>query len=199
MIPDSSAASESSPPLVALVLAAGEGRRFGGPKQLAELDGRPLVAHVVTTALAHPAVDGVIVVLGARADAVRAAVPLDDPRVRAVTCGDWADGPTASLRCGLSALDGADALILLADQPRMPSGAISRVVAADGPLVRATVHGGPGHPVLIRAAWQPRVAVLSGAERRELLRSDATAVEIGDLGGSQDVDLPEHLERLRRP
>src|SRR6185437_10811575 len=31
----------------ALVLAAGEGRRFGGTKQLAELDGRPLLSYAL--------------------------------------------------------------------------------------------------------------------------------------------------------
>ncbi len=181
------------------MLAAGEGRRFGGPKQLAELDGRPLIRHVLDTALGHPDVDRVVVVLGARADAVRAAVPADDDRVRTVTCADWADGPSASLRCGLDALDGADALVLLADQPRIPAAAIDRVLAVDVPLVRATVARAPGHPVLIRADHQERIARLDDHGRRALLRDEAVTVEIGDLGGTGDVDRPDDLDRLRAP
>lgn len=183
-------------PLAAVVLAAGEGRRFGGPKQLAELDGRPLIHHVVGTALGHPAIDRVIVVVGARADAIGAAVP-DGDRVRTVTCSDWADGPSASLRCGLAAIDDTDALVLLADQPRIPAAAIDRVLAVDAPLVRATVDGAPGHPVLIRADHRRRMARLSDDERRALLRAAAVMVEIGDLGGTADVDRPDDLDRLR--
>jgi CTP:molybdopterin cytidylyltransferase MocA len=184
--------------LAAIVLAAGEGHRFGGPKQLAELDGRPLIAHVVAAALGHRTIDRVVVVLGARADAIRRVVPVDD-RVRTVLCADWADGPRASLRRGLSALDGADALVLLADQPRIPAAAIDRVLAADAALVRATVDGTPGHPVLIRADQQDRVARLDDDGRRALLRAEAVAVEIGDLGGTIDVDRPDDLARLRAP
>ena len=179
-----------------MVLAAGEGRRFGGPKQLAELDGRPLLRHVLDTALGHPDVDRVVVVLGARAAVVRAAVP-DDERVRLVTCADWADGPSASLRCGLAALDGGDALVLLADQPRIPAAAIDRVLAVDAPLVRATVDGAPGHPVLIGADHRERLARLDDDERRALLRAEAATAEIGDLGGTGDVDRPDDLDRLR--
>lgn len=183
--------------LAAVVLAAGEGRRFGGAKQLAALDGRPLIGHVIATALGHRAVDRVVVVLGARADAIRAAVPEDDDRVRTVTCADWADGPSASLRCGLAALDGADALVLLADQPRIPAAAIDRVLAVDAPLVRATVDGAPGHPVMIRADHQTRMVALDDDGRRALLRAEAATVEIGDLGGTGDVDRPDDLDRLR--
>ena len=70
------------------MLAAGEGRRFGGPKQLASLDGRPLLAHVV--AAARAALDPVVVVLGARASEVRAGVALDG--VRVVECDDVGGG-----------------------------------------------------------------------------------------------------------
>lgn len=184
-------------PLTAVVLAAGAGERFGGPKQLAELDGQPLLAHVVDTALAHPAIDRVVVVLGARADAVRAALPADRFPVRTVVCDDWADGPSASLRCGLAALDGADALVLLADQPRLPAAAIDRVLAQPGELVRATVDGRPGHPVLLRGSWPARIATLTDEERRTLLKTEARPVEVGDLGGSDDVDRPADLDRLR--
>lgn len=184
-------------PLTAVVLAAGAGERFGGPKQLAELDGRPLLTHVVATALGHPAVDDVVVVLGARADAVRAALPADRYPVRTVVCAEWADGPSASLRAGLAVLGGADALVLLADQPRLPAAAIDRVVATSGDLVRATVDGHPGHPVLLRGPWPARIAVVGDDERRRALREHARPVEIGDLGGSDDVDRPADLERLR--
>lgn len=189
--------SEAPVPLTAVVLAAGAGERFGGPKQLAELDGRPLLAHVVGTALAHPAIDRVVVVLGARSDAVRAALPAGRLPVDVVVCPDWADGPSASLRCGLAALDGSDALVLLADQPRLPAAAIDRVLAQPDQLVRATVDGRPGHPVLLRGSWPARIATLADEERRTLLKAEARPVEIGDLGGSDDVDRPADLERLR--
>lgn len=188
---------EPSAALTAVILAAGAGERFGGPKQLAELDGRPLLTHIVDTALNHPAIDRVAVVLGARADAVRAALPADRYPVQTVVCADWADGPSASLRCGLAALDGSDALVLLADQPRLPAAAIDRVIAQPSDLVRATVDGRPGHPVVLRGPWPARIAALSDEERRTTLRTRATSVEVGDLGGSDDVDRPADLERLR--
>ena len=104
----------------ALVLAAGEGRRFGGAKQLAELRGRPLLAHAVATARAA-GVDRVVVVLGARAEEVRAAVDLDG--VEVAVCADWADGMSASLRCGLRAAAGSDeVVVLLGDQPGVGAG-----------------------------------------------------------------------------
>ena len=82
-----------------LLLAAGEGRRFGGPKQLAELDGRPLVEHALG---ALAGLDRVVVVLGAHADEIRAGADLGDAEL--VTCDDWAEGMSASLRRGLAAL-----------------------------------------------------------------------------------------------
>ena len=53
----------------AIVLAAGAGRRFGGAKLLATLDGRPILQHVLDT-IAGADLGDVIVVLGADADAV---------------------------------------------------------------------------------------------------------------------------------
>jgi molybdenum cofactor cytidylyltransferase len=47
-----------------LILAAGKGTRFGGPKQLAELDGRPMLEHSIQAMTASP-VGRVVVVLGA--------------------------------------------------------------------------------------------------------------------------------------
>ena len=77
-----------------ILLAAGEGRRFGGPKQLARVDGRPLIEHALE---ALHDLDRRIVVLGARADEVRAGADLRgvrDRRLRRTGPRAWAH------RCG---------------------------------------------------------------------------------------------------
>jgi molybdenum cofactor cytidylyltransferase len=179
----------------ALVLAAGEGRRFGGAKQLAELHGRPLLDHAVATARAA-GLDRVVVVLGARADAVRAAVDLAG--VEVAVCADWADGMSASLRCGLRAAAGSDeVVVLLGDQPGVGADAVGRVRGAAGDAARATYGGTPGHPVVLRAALLARAGELTGdAGFRELL-GGAAEVECGDLGDPRDIDTRDDLEVMR--
>ncbi len=95
--------------IAGLILAAGAGTRFGGSgersKLLAELDGRPLVEHAIRVACAVTELERVVVVLGCRADELRARV--DFGRAEAVECPDWERGQSASLRCGVEALEGA--------------------------------------------------------------------------------------------
>ena len=84
-----------------LILAAGEGRRFGATKQLAELRGRPLLTYAVQAMLAVPAVSPVVVVLGHDADAIRAHIDFGD--AEAVVCDEWHEGQAASIRRGVAA------------------------------------------------------------------------------------------------
>jgi nicotine blue oxidoreductase len=167
--------------LAGLVLAAGEGRRFGGPKQLAVLDGRPLLEHVVETMTAR--CDRVVVVLGAKAEEVRAGVRLHGAEV--AVCDGWAEGTFASLRCGLAALgDEPDAVVVaLGDQPLLSAARIDAVLAHGTPLARALDGGAPSHPVVIRRG---------AAVTREALRA-APGPELGPLA---DIDTPESLRGL---
>ena len=111
-----------------LVLAAGEGRRFGAAKQLAELKGRPLLEYALE---AMTAVTPRVVVLGHAADAIAAAVDLQG--ATPVVCPEWAEGQAASLRCGLAALaDCDDVVVVLGDQPGITAEAGAAVVAATG-------------------------------------------------------------------
>jgi CTP:molybdopterin cytidylyltransferase MocA len=185
----------------AVVLAAGEGSRFGGPKQLAELDGRPLLEHVLITLAALPAVERTVVVLGAHADDVRAAVDMHGADV--IVAGDWAEGQAASLRAGLTALDDVDgALILLGDQPGITPAAIDAVlVHFDGTRsLRAVYDGAPGHPVLLPRSLFPAALELHGDQgARELLEaSGVRRIEVGHLCEPADVDTPADLDELRR-
>lgn len=179
----------------ALVLAAGEGRRFGGTKQLAELDGRPLLEHALA---AVAALSPRVVVLGHAADEIRARVDLHG--AEPVICPDWREGQAASLRCGLAALSGAgEVLVILGDQPGITAEAIAAVVAAGGgeDAVRATYDGVPGHPVLLRRALLDRAGELRGDTGfRDLLgRARVREVEVGRLADPADIDTREELAR----
>ncbi len=173
-----------------LVLAAGEGRRFGGPKQLALLDGRPLLEHAVEAVTA--VLDRVVVVLGARAEEVRRGAALHGAEV--VVCPDWAEGMGASVRCGLAALAGAErVLVAVADQPGLTPAAVREVLAPGG-SARAVYDGRPGHPVVLGAELLARAGELRGDTGFRDLLSAVPAVECGHLGDWRDIDTREDLE-----
>jgi CTP:molybdopterin cytidylyltransferase MocA len=181
-----------------LVLAAGAGTRFGGRKQLAELDGRPLLEHALA-AMASAPVEPVTVVLGSEAAEVRAGVDMHG--AEPILCTEWHEGQAASLRVGVEALEraGADAIVVtLGDQPRIAAAAIAAVVAAreDGvQAVRATYDGVPGHPVLIERSLFAAVLELRGdTGARDVLRDARVAdVACDGLGDPADVDTPDDL------
>jgi CTP:molybdopterin cytidylyltransferase MocA len=186
--------------IAGIVLAAGAGTRFGGGKQLAELDGRPLVEWSVRAMAASP-VDETILVLGCGAESVAEAANLHG--ARPVICDRWQEGQSASLACGLAAIDGADAAVVtLGDQPRMSPEAIRRVIAARGPgltAVRATYGGEPGHPVLLERALFEALRDVPGdrGARHLLVTASTLEVPCDDLGGGADVDTPAQLDALR--
>jgi molybdenum cofactor cytidylyltransferase len=183
-----------------LILAAGEGRRFGATKQLAPLRGRPLLEHAVSAMLAVPRHDRVV---GAEHhdDAIRARVRFGDAEV--VVCEDWARGQSASLRRGIEALAGADAVVItLGDQPfitpKVIEGALDQLGAHDA--VRATYAGVPGHPVVLGRRVLAAIPSLEGdVGARELLAGfDVKRWEAGELASAADIDTPADLAALDR-
>jgi CTP:molybdopterin cytidylyltransferase MocA len=189
--------------IAGLVLAGGAGRRFGAPKQLAELDGVPLLQHAVDAMLAVPALDRVVVVLGAAAEQIGAQVRFAS--AEPIVCEGWAEGMAASLRSGAEELAGADwVVVTLGDMPGVTPEAIEAVIAAieAGPgadAVRAAYGGRPGHPVALSRPLLDRVDGLRGdVGARELLRdAKVRDVEAGHLARPDDVDTPEQLEAIR--
>jgi molybdenum cofactor cytidylyltransferase len=178
-----------------LVLAAGEGRRFGATKQLADLRGRPLLEYALA---AMAGVSPRVVVLGHAADEIAARVDLHG--AAPVVCERWAEGQSASLRCGLAALVGADAVVVaLGDQPGLTAEAVEAVVSAAGneDAVRAVYDGMPGHPVLLRRPLLDRAGELRGDTGFRDLLEHATVreVEVGALADPADIDTREELAR----
>ena len=182
-----------------LILAAGAGTRFGEePKQLAQLDGRPLLDHAIAAQCGAVDLERIAVVLGAYAEDILARV--DFMRAEPVVCERWHEGQALSLRRGIEYLtespDVRKVIVTLGDQPRMTPELIARLVG-EPPGTRATYAGRPGHPVVLGPVQMRAIARLHGDHgARDVLQGGPT-VECGRLSARRDVDTPEDLEAIR--
>ncbi len=207
-----------------VLLAAGQGSRFGQPKALVELDGQTLAERGVHMLQAGGA-DPILVVTGA-APVVLA--PAD--QVHTVYNGEWRTGMGSSLRAALRALseagqpddavlppddgpspddavlppDVAAVVVALADQPLVGAGAVARLIAAHragASVAVAAYQGQPRNPVLLaREHWPEVIATATGDQgARAFLRARpdlVTRIECGDTGRPDDIDTTADLERI---
>ncbi len=199
----------AAPGLHALVLAAGQGARFGGAKLLEPWRGAPLLHGALRAAFAAP-VGTITVVTGAHADQVAACARAfaegraDAERLRIVHAPGHARGLSASLRAGAESLppDADGLLLFLGDMPGVPDsvlGPLAQALAAGAPAA-APIHAGRrGHPVAISRALFAQLIQLDGdrgaAQVLSALGPALRLVETSDAGVLFDVDAPEDLTR----
>jgi CTP:molybdopterin cytidylyltransferase MocA len=185
------------------VLAAGRSERFGGVKQLASLDDRPLVRWAVDAAMAS-GLRPVVTVVGTRSGPIQAVLPqgVDVVRARRAKAGI-----SHSLRALVAALEGwrqvGAVCVGLADQPGVGAEAYRRLAAAydaGATLAVATYDGRRANPVLIARSLWPRIGELRGdvGARALMDRVPVTEVDCTDTGSPADVDTPADLERIAR-
>ncbi len=188
--------------MTGVLLAAGQGSRFGGPKALIELGGRTLAQRGVDLLRAGGA-DPVLVVTGAAPVAIAGTHTVHNP--------DFRTGMGSSLRAALrylqtdpSAPEAHAVVVTLADQPLVGPEAVARLIAAyrDGASVAvATYDGKPRNPVLLaRERWAEVAELATGdSGARAFLRARpelVTFIECGDVGRADDIDTPEDLARI---
>jgi molybdenum cofactor cytidylyltransferase len=139
----------------AIVLAAGESRRMGMPKALLRFGDTTFLSQIVSV-LQQSEVDGVTVVLGAQAAAIRASTDLSG--VDVVVNEDYRRGQLSSLVAGLRSLPSQTEAILLClvDNPLITGATVNRVVRAfhetGKPIVIPVFKGRRGHPALFARA-----------------------------------------------
>jgi molybdenum cofactor cytidylyltransferase len=189
---------------VVLLLAAGEGRRFGGAKQLADIAGEPMCRRVarLLLGLGLP----VLVVTGAHADAVERAL-LALP-LHCLRHDGWRDGMGSSIAAGVRYLmeqhaEASGVLICLADQPLLDlerlHGMLARHHVAPERLLVARHDGIASPPTLLPRDCFDELAALTGPSgARSLIERHPTRVEFFDFAGGLDVDTPQDLDDVRR-
>ncbi|MGZ4150305.1 MAG: nucleotidyltransferase family protein [Actinomycetota bacterium] len=181
-----------------VVLAAGTGSRFGGTKQVAVVDGRPLVLHAVN-ALRDAAVDELLVVTGHDADTVEAALPDD---VKVVRNPAYRDGQATSLAAALHVVDDASeaAVILVADQPGVTADDVRALIdgfrRSRARVVRLAFTDGPGPALLSREIYAEAGHLHGDVGARVLIASHPDWVEevAIDRPAPRDIDTREDLD-----
>ena len=187
-----------------IILAAGESKRLGNPKQLLSFDGNTLLARVAKTACDSTSYP-VIAVLGAHAEKIKPT--LNIPGLNVVNNNDWQEGMASSIRTGLTNMmelypkvDGI--IILVCDQPYLSHDLIKALIEAQHstglPAAAAAYNGKLGTPALFHKSLFSALMLLSGdtGARKMLERMRENVVEVDFEMGDVDIDTLADYERL---
>jgi molybdenum cofactor cytidylyltransferase len=187
------------PRIAALVLAAGRSSRMPANKLLTALDGAAVIRRTVEAAVASRA-EPVIVVTGHQSELVCTA--LTGLPITIVENVRYADGLSASLKCGVNSLpsDCDGFLVLLGDMPFVPTATLDVLIAAFDPdhgrdIIVPVQDGRRGNPVLWRASLASKFEALAGdkgAKQLMALHADLVyELEVGTDAIFTDLDTPE--------
>jgi molybdenum cofactor cytidylyltransferase len=184
-----------------IILAAGEARRFGRPKQLAEYNGHSFVRNCAMTALAG-GLSPVVVVTGSYADQVEAEV-MDLP-VKIARNNNWLDGQGSSIRAGIDQLpaDTGAVIFMLVDQPQVNPPLLRSLIELHtkdlAPIIAPLVQGQRANPVLFdRSTFEDLKAISGDTGGRALFQKfHVIYLPWHDEGLLIDVDTPGDLEKL---
>jgi CTP:molybdopterin cytidylyltransferase MocA/ADP-ribose pyrophosphatase YjhB (NUDIX family) len=189
--------------IAAIVLAAGSSTRLGRPKQLLRVSGRPLLEHTLNVVRAST-LQPRILVTGAHADAISSAV--ETRTFDVIHNPDHASGQASSLKAGIEHLADSvtGAVVVLGDQPLVPSWLLDELAARFDPEIHAAVRpryaDGPGNPVLLSRRLFPEIVALTGdIGARDVLRrhaGDVVEVDMSSRMAPQDVDTDADFEQL---
>ncbi|PCJ90406.1 MAG: 4-diphosphocytidyl-2C-methyl-D-erythritol kinase [Porticoccaceae bacterium] len=179
--------------LAVVVLAAGRSSRFGSAKQLALIDGQPLITHSIQ-AIQDIDCAGRYVVLGANYDAIYEAVRTLPITILKNDC--WSEGMASSIRLAAEELKSFDALLFLAaDQVVVKAEQLNQLVRywerhADY-IVAASYAATLGIPAIFPSSYFDALASLYGdSGAKKIIRQNPQDV-IG-------VEMPEALFDIDR-
>ena len=187
--------------LYAIVLAGGASTRFGSPKQLVRIGGRPLL-HTVVARAAEVTGNSLIVVLGSGAGELAPLLRHSPGSV--VVNRQWREGLASSIRAGVARLPStcAGAMLVLADQAAVTSDDLRRLAGTwrrrPQCIAAALYAGTSGAPAIFPRSVFTELAALRGdsGARSVLRRSADRVVRVPMPAAELDLDTPEDLLAL---
>lgn len=186
-----------------IILAAGESKRLGKPKQNLMYNGKTLLQHAVSAAICS-ACSPIIVVLGANSESVLPEI--EGHAVQLVHNPDWQQGMSTSIHLGINLLqktEGIDsAIIMLCDQPFADDKLINHIVQTHSGsgkgIVACAYNNTLGVPVLFDQKYFAHLLQLQGHEgAKKLLGVYTDDIAVVDFAqGAVDIDTMEDYEGL---
>lgn len=187
-----------------LIIAAGESKRMGSPKQLLNVEGETLInrmIHIVKKAVSFP----VYVVLGASAESIQAQLPKLD--VKIVHNAHWQEGMASSIRIGLSTAitqkpDLQGILVVVCDQPYITESTITALLELqkekDTPMAAAYYDHVMGTPGLFHQSIFNEILSLKGdMGAKKIIQSRPEEVaKLHFEKGLLDIDTKEDYQAL---
>jgi molybdenum cofactor cytidylyltransferase len=193
--------------LGAVVLAAGQSRRMGQPKQVLPWGSRTVIEQVVGT-LEAAGVGEIVVVTGAARELVEAA--LSGQRAQTVYNPAFAEAEMlSSLKVGMRSLSEniRATLVVLGDQPGIEESVVREVVEAHiregARLVIPSYQMRRGHPWLLeQSLWAELLALPEDKTLRDFLdaqREEIVYANVNSPAILKDVDTPEDYRQQKPP
>jgi len=149
----------------AILLAAGESKRMGEPKQLMPL-GQSTILEQAINNLLNSAVNEIIVVLGHRAEEMIKTIAAKPVKI-AINPDYW-QGMSTSIIAGLNLIDSQAQAVMLAlgDQPSVSSQIINQLIEEfyhhDKGIIIPTYQGKRGHPIIFAIKYKQKLLELTG-------------------------------------
>ena len=189
--------------IAAAILAAGESRRMGSPKALLDYHGKTFADHLVEVTK-HPRIGVLRVVLGAKAEEIRARISLDGDCI--VVNEAWTNGQLSSIHAAirsLSEIETEGLMLCPVDHPMISADVVARIIAAfdesGKDIVLPVYKGRRGHPVIFRAnLYEELLAASPELGARQVVwahAGDIAEVMVDEEGVVLNLDDPEAYRR----
>ncbi len=187
-----------------LIVAAGESKRLGTPKQLLQFEGQSLINRLVSIVRESGSFP-ITIVLGAEAASIQG--QLKDNNLNVVTNEDWREGMGSSISVGLkqmmdkeTELDGV--LILVCDQPFIKPESIQSLVDLQKktvlPMAACFYENIIGTPALFHKSMFPKLLKLTGdIGAKKIMKEDiADVAKLNFEKGIIDIDTMEDYQKI---
>lgn len=189
-----------------ILLAAGESKRMGSPKQLLDIDGKSLLRRTAEVALATDCYP-VVMVIGA--NKAQIAPEIIDLPLTVIDNPMWHEGMSSSVKMGMAGLymtyKDVDAVIMLVcDQPYLSVSLLTRMIdvyrTKKPPIVACKYGEETGVPALFDRKLFEELLTLTGDKGAKpiLMNHLDEAYLITFEAGSVDLDTPEDYEAFQK-